>query len=116
MNASSRRLRLAERCPRCEFRFERREGQLVGAVGVNTVVTFAVVMLTLLIVVAIMAPDLRIGPILLVCLPVAVLFPLVFFPVSKTLWGAIDLVIDPLEPGEAPGLDRNRPLEGSGQE
>ena len=73
-------------------------------------------MVALLIVVAIMAPDLRIGPILLVCLPLAVVFPLLFFPVSKTLWGAIDLVIDPLEPGEAPGLDRDGTLESTGQE
>ena len=31
---------LVEQCPRCHFWFERQEGQFIGAVGVNTVVTF----------------------------------------------------------------------------
>ena len=31
---------LAKRCPRCELRFEREPGTFIGAIGMNTIVTF----------------------------------------------------------------------------
>jgi hypothetical protein len=35
----------------------------------------------------------------------AVMFPVLFVPWSRTLWTAIDLLMRPLEPGEAPGAE-----------
>ena len=100
-----RGLHLAERCPRCEFRFERREGQFVGAVGVNTIVSFALLAIVLVVGAILTWPDIQIIPMIVASLAVSVLFPLLFLPVSRSLWTAIDLAMDPLQPGEAPGLE-----------
>jgi uncharacterized protein (DUF983 family) len=96
---------LADRCPRCGFRFERREGQLVGAVGVNTIVTFGLVLIVVVIGSVLTAPDVAVGPLITIAVAVAIVVPVLFYPISKTLWCAIDLGFDPLEPGEAPGLE-----------
>lgn len=103
---------MLERCPRCGFRFERREGQFVGAVGINTVVSFGALMIVLIVGVVLSLPDLAVAPVLVACVITAVVVPVFFYPVSKTLWDAIDLAMSPLEPGEAPGIEQpQRPVE-----
>ncbi|MGI9603524.1 MAG: DUF983 domain-containing protein [Acidimicrobiales bacterium] len=95
---------MAERCPRCRLRFERGEGEFIGAIGLNTVVTF------ILILVVTVAAGVHIARgggfigFLVAAVAVAVVFPVWFFPFSKTLWLAFTLAIDPLEDGEAPGV------------
>lgn len=92
---------LRDECPRCGFRFERKPGHFVGAVGMSTIVTFGLLLVALLLGVAITWPDVTAGPLLLVMLPIAVLVPLFVHPTAKTLWVAIDLMMNPVEPGEA---------------
>lgn len=103
-----RRLQLAERCPRCHFRFERREGQFIGAIGINTITTFGLLLVVLVVGAGLSWPDIAAGPLLIGGGVVATVFPLLFLPVSRSLWTAIDLIMDPLEPGEAPGLEVDR--------
>ncbi len=50
---------------------------------------FAVVFITL---VAVTAPDIPVGTLLAILVPITVLGPLVGYPVSKTLWVAVDRV------------------------
>ena len=91
---------IVERCPRCAFRFERIEGHWLGALGMNTIVSFAAVMVA---VVAAFALTYESGSTTLavaVIVGVAVVVPLAFYPVSKTLWSAIDLAMRPLEPDD----------------
>lgn len=79
-------------CPRCGLRFERDEGYWTGALAMNFVLTgsvFAVVFVTL---VAVTAPNIPVAPLLAVLVPITVLGPLLGYPISKTLWVAIDLV------------------------
>ena len=45
-------------------------------------------------------PDVPGIPLFLCAVSVALLVPLVFFPFSKTIWLAVDLMMRPLEPGE----------------
>jgi uncharacterized protein (DUF983 family) len=91
---------MRERCPRCGLRFERIEGHWSGDLGINTIVSFGALFLTLIIGFAVTYPDVP-GVLLFVCaIAVAVIVPLAFFPFSKTLWLAIDLMMRPLEPGE----------------
>ena len=45
-------------------------------------------------------PDIAVVPILLGCLLVAVVVPVLVFPVTYTVWGAIDLAMHPLQPDE----------------
>lgn len=92
---------LREACPRCGFRFERKPGHFVGAVGMSTIVTFGLLLITLIAGIALTWPDIRPAPLLIPMLPIAVLFPLFIHPTAKTLWAAVDLMMSPLEPGEA---------------
>jgi uncharacterized protein (DUF983 family) len=92
---------LREDCPTCRFHFERKAGHFVGAVGMSTIATFGLLLITMLIGIAVMWPDLETLPLLLPMLPVAVFFPILIHPTAKTLWVAIDLMMNPLEPGEA---------------
>jgi hypothetical protein len=60
-------------------------------------------------------PSYRMAPLVIAAAVTAVVVPLVFFPSSKMLWTAIDLLMRPLEPGEAEvpaagGRDTGLPL------
>jgi uncharacterized protein (DUF983 family) len=91
---------MVERCPRCDFRFEREQGGFIGAVGINTVVSFTILLVLVVTSVLLTYPD-GVGVALLVTVTAAVVLPTVFYPFSKTLWVAIDLAMRPLEAGEA---------------
>ncbi len=99
---------LREDCPRCGFHFERKPGHFVGAVGMSTIATFGLLLVTLVIGIAVSWPDVSVGALLLPMLPIAVLVPLVIHPTAKTLWVAVDLLMNPLEPGEAVGHSEER--------
>jgi hypothetical protein len=103
---------MAERCPRCAFLFDRFEGQMIGAVGINTIVTFGALLVTLVVGLVVTSPDIAVVPVLVASLAVAALLPVVFYPFSKTIWIAIDLTMAPLEPGEAPRFDDTTHLAG----
>ncbi len=89
---------IAERCPRCGFRFERIEGHWLGALGMNTMVSFTAVLLAVILGFVLTYPDGSTVAAVTGIVAVAVIVPLLFFPVSKTLWSAIDLAMRPLEP------------------
>jgi uncharacterized protein (DUF983 family) len=92
---------LRERCSRCNFRLEQRiEGHWLGSLGMNTIVSFGALLVTLVVGLVMAYPDGGLGPLLVVSVTVAVVVPLVFFPFSKTLWSAIDLAMRPLEPDD----------------
>lgn len=92
---------LRDRCPRCHFPLEQRiEGHWLGSLGMNTIVSFGALFVTMIVGLVIAYPDGGLGPLLVVTVTVAVVVPLVFFPFSKTLWSAIDLAMRPLEPDD----------------
>jgi hypothetical protein len=91
---------MLERCPRCDLEFERVEGHLVGAVGINTVVSIIVLLVVGVIGFIVTYPELPLLPLVSTTIAVAVLFPIVFYPFSKTLWTAIDLRMRPPEADE----------------
>ena len=65
-------------------------------------------LITLLLGILIMWPDVTAAPLLLAMLPIAILGPVLFHVTAKTLWIAIDLSVNPLEPGEALGGPEER--------
>ena len=91
---------MVERCPRCGLRFERIEGHWSGDLGINTIVSFGALFLTLIVGFAVTYPDVPGVALFLAAVGVAAVVPLVFFPFSKTIWLAIDLIMRPLEPDE----------------
>lgn len=93
---------MVERCPTCGFRFEREQGHWVGALGINTVVSFGALLATIVVGIVATAPDVAVVPVTVAACAVAILTPLVLFPFTRTLWSAVDLLMRPLEPGELP--------------
>lgn len=87
-----------DRCPRCNFPIRREEGHWIGAVGINTIVTFGLLVLTMLVGFVLTWNERRAAPIFISSFLVAGLTPLLFFGSSQTLWSAIDLAMRPLEP------------------
>jgi uncharacterized protein (DUF983 family) len=91
---------MAERCPTCDLLFERVEGHWIGSLGTNTTVIFGLMLVVLLTVSLVAYPDPVLWPLLIAEISIAVAGPILFFPSSRTLWTAIDLLMRPLRPGE----------------
>lgn len=106
---------IVERCPTCDLKVERIEGHMLGYVGLNTIVCFTLTFLVILVGALLTVPDVPGWPLLLVALVPAALGPVLFFPFSRTLWTAIDLLLRPLGAGEVDPRyvlvdpDRDRP-------
>jgi len=99
-------MEIAERCPTCDLRFERIEGHWIGAIGINTMVSFTVLFAVLALGFILTVPDVPTLELSLTGIAVAAVFPILFHPISKTFWTAIDLAMRPLTPGEvAPGWE-----------
>jgi len=98
---------MVEHCPLCGLRFEREHGHWVGSLGMNTVISFGVLLVVLVIGIVATAPDIAVGPLVVTAGATAVLTPLLAFPFTRTLWTAIDIAMRPLEPGELRGLDED---------
>lgn len=93
--------RMVDRCPTCSLHFERVEGHWIGAIGVNTVCVMGLMLIVLAAVTFSLFPDPPpTWPLMSAEVTIALLGPLVFFPASRTLWTAIDLMMRPLRPGE----------------
>ena len=87
-----------DRCPRCNFPLKREEGHWIGALGMNTVVTLCLLLMTMAIAFILTWEERRALPIFVACFVVAGVTPILFFGSSQTLWSAIDLAMRPLEP------------------
>lgn len=87
-----------ERCPRCNFPIHREEGHWIGAIGMNTVVSFGALLVTLLVVFVLTWDDRSGAAVFIPAFAVAIVVPVLFFGPSQTLWSAIDLWMRPLEP------------------
>ena len=86
---------MVERCPRCDLKFERIDGHMSGALGVNTVISIVVVFLVGIAGFVLTFPELPLTPLVTTITTVAVVFPVLFYPFSKTVWTAIDLRMRP---------------------
>tara|TARA_B110000438_G_C15564484_1_gene542579 strand:- start:218 stop:604 length:387 start_codon:yes stop_codon:yes gene_type:complete len=86
-------MKLINRCPTCQITFEQSPGHWIGSVGVNTVLSGFLLLLTILITTLALWPDLKVLPMLIPALTVASTAPLFLYPLSQTLWTAIDIVI-----------------------
>ncbi len=91
---------MKERCPRCNLRFDRIDGQRAGALGINTIVTFGALAVVVVVGLAITYPEFDLSVLLPLSIAVAVVVPIVFYPFSRTIWNAIDLAMRPIEPSD----------------
>lgn len=91
---------MVDDCPTCGLHFERVEGHWIGAIGINTIVTFGLLLVTMVVGFVLTVPDVPVGALTAVTVGVGVGCSVAFYPVSKTLWTAIDLAMRPPGPDE----------------
>jgi uncharacterized protein (DUF983 family) len=82
---------LRDTCPGCGHRFERESGYWVGAIIINLAVTEAVFGAIFIATLLLTAPEVPWQPLLAVALITNGVFPFLFYPLSKTIWLAVDL-------------------------
>lgn len=92
--------RQRDRCPTCNFPTTRVTDQWIGALGINTMVTFTLLVVYIVGGFVLTHPDYPITTLTVVGLVVAGLFPVVFYPVSKSLWAGIDLAMRSPDPDD----------------
>jgi uncharacterized protein (DUF983 family) len=83
---------IIDHCPRCGLIFEVEEGYWVGAMIWNLVVTELLFVVLVGVGVALTWPELAVWPLVFIGVALNALFPIFFYPISKTLWVATDLV------------------------
>lgn len=92
--------RQRERCPRCNYPTTRVDDQWIGSLGMNTIVSFGLLLVTIAVGFIVTYPDPPVAPLLAVAVAVAGVFPVLFYPISKSLWSAIDMAMRPPEPAD----------------
>ena len=94
-----------ERCRRCGMPWRRGDvGFELGAATVNTIITFGIVIVGVAIGVIATAPDVAVVPIVVGLIAACVVIPVLIYPISYTLWQAIDVAVrsDDLAPARPP--------------
>jgi hypothetical protein len=91
---------MREHCQKCGLRFERESGYWVGAVIINTTVIFATFLIVFGGMVLITYPDVPWGLVFGVTVVANMVIPIVFYPISKSLWLGMELSWHPLEHSE----------------
>lgn len=96
---------MRERCPGCGYRFEREEGFFLGAVVVNLAITEGLLLLLGVvpcIVLLATDPDASLWPVVIGGAFAAVAAPVIFYPFSRTIWVAFELMLRPVASPEPP--------------
>ena len=84
--------RRQERCHRCGHAYRRGDDAFeLGAITANIILTFLAILTTILVAVAVTAPDVPVFGVTLAAASVALIGPVLVYPISFTLWQAVDL-------------------------
>ncbi|MGH9224963.1 MAG: DUF983 domain-containing protein [Acidimicrobiales bacterium] len=95
--------RMRDRCPRCGYVFAREDGFALGAILMNLAVTellLAVLGIVPLIAVLAANPDANVVPVIVGSFAAVLVGPIAFYPFSRTLWVALELVFRPATAAE----------------
>ena len=84
---------MVERCPGCDYRFEREEGFFLGAMVINIIITQGAIIALIAIGFALTLPDAPVTALAIGGGVLAAVTPLVSYPFTKTLWTAVDLIM-----------------------
>jgi uncharacterized protein (DUF983 family) len=96
----SRWVRMVDRCPGCGMRFEREEGFFLGVYFLNITLTQVVLMAYVTVAFVVTLPDPPMAAVLADAAAIAILVPVTIYPACRTLWAAVHLGMQPLEPEE----------------
>lgn len=81
------------RCRTCGIRWRREEGFELGPLALNTFVTFLVLAIAMTIGFIQTSPDIPVAPLVFGLVAIAVLLPVVLYPITFTVWLAFDLAV-----------------------
>ena len=76
------------------------EGHSLGAVTVDTMTSSALVLTVVALALLTIGTDASTSTLLLLAAPVGLIFPILFDPVQRTLWNAIELLMRPPQANE----------------
>jgi uncharacterized protein (DUF983 family) len=91
---------MKDRCPRCGLKLIRHEGFSLGSTTINMVVTFGLFLLIIVVGTIVTYTHIRVVPVTIAGLAVAIIVPIAFYPSAQTIWSGIDLAMRPLDPVE----------------
>ncbi len=91
-------LRIRQKCPECGLRLEREEGGFLGAMTINYLITILLWVAVLVVWLVLDLPDVHVAALTIVSLALVGLFPIAFWPFSKTLWASVDYLIYRTDP------------------
>lgn len=95
-----------ERCRTCGIRWCREEGFELGALALNTFLTFGALGLAMSVGFVATSPDIPVLPFVLGLAVIAVLLPILLYPFTYVAWLAVDLQVHPVDAAEAQGAAR----------
>ncbi len=91
--------KMYERCPICNFRFEREEGYFSSSMAINLVISELII--TAVVVPLAATPSIPLVPLLIIGAPMTVILPVLLYHHSHGLWMAMDHYLHPINtPGE----------------
>lgn len=88
------------RCRQCGILFERVEGYWTGAMAINLVVTELLFLAVMIVAVVKTWPNVPTAKLIISGLIFNGIVHVLFYPIAKTIWIAIDILLHPLEPEE----------------
>ena len=97
-------------CPRCQLILDRGEDDyFLGGYTINFVTAELLAVFGGGVGILLTWPDVPWNWITWILILLMILFPILFYPISKTLWLAVDLIIRPLTPGDLVGHGKAGP-------
>ena len=90
-----------DRCHTCGLLWQRKlEGFELGSMTMNVILTFGTMLVAMGIGVFLTYPDVNVVPILAAIVAIALVMPFVIFPITYSIWLAVDLFMRAPEPEE----------------
>jgi uncharacterized protein (DUF983 family) len=100
-------MRLRDRCPRCDLRFEKEEGGFLGAMTLTYGLAMVVWLVVLVAVLIATVPDVPVGPMIVASVAIMVAVPLLTYPNMKGAWAAVEYLVERSQPGYRPPTMRD---------
>jgi hypothetical protein len=91
-------MRLLDRCPRCDLRFEKEEGGFLGAMTLTYTFAMAIWVAMLVVVLIATVPDVPVAPLVVASIAIMVAVPLIAYPNMKGVWAAVEFLVARSDP------------------
>ncbi len=91
---------LRARCPGCALQFEREEGYWTGAMGANIIMTELIFVSMMVLTFILTWSDPPVARMIIGGVAFTILFPMFFYPFSKTIWMSFDRAFNPSDQPE----------------